>query len=114
MTAKKLTLERGCWYALTMYPGYLNEPYCSPIRVDAIKPLGAGLIEIEHLNAGYAQGVQIMTKGYRVHRRGERHMVLDEIDVPERTVVIEQLTDKWLQTHAPWFVALAYENTGHR
>lgn len=103
MTAAKLTLERGHWYALTMYPGYAGEPYCSPIRVDAIRPLGSGLIEIEHLNAGYATGVQLMTKAFRVHRRGERHLVLDEIQTPERTVIIEPLSENWIRTRAPWF-----------
>ena len=104
MSQRKLTLERGRWYALTMYPGYTDQPYHSPIRVDEIKPLGNGLIEVEHLNAGYAEGVQMMTKGYRVHRRGALHMVLNELHSPERTVIIERLTGEWIRTHAPWFV----------
>ena len=47
----KLTLEVARWYALTMYPGYTDSPYYSPIRIENVRPLGAGLIEIEFYNA---------------------------------------------------------------
>jgi len=104
VSTPKFTIEPARWYALTMYPGYGNDPYHSPIRVDRVVPLGNGLIELEHLNSGYAEGVQLMKTKYRVHRRGERHMVLDELQVPERTVIIEPLSAPWIIAHAPWFV----------
>lgn len=103
MTKPKFVLERGRWYGWSMYPGYSDMPYYSPIRVDAVAPLGNGLIEIAFLNAGYAEGVQQMKKKFRVHRRGERHLVLDELHVPERTVIIEPLTTEWIAGRTPWF-----------
>ena len=104
MSTCKFTIEPSRWYALTMYPGYADQAYFSPIEVHRVTPLGNGLMEIDHLNAGYAQGVQQMTKKYRVHRRGKRHIVLDELQAPERTVIIEPLTAQWIIAHAPWFV----------
>jgi hypothetical protein len=104
VSQEKLTLERGRWYALTMYPGYGDKPYQSPVRVEEIKPLGSGLIEIEHWNVGYAEGVQVMKKTFRVHRRGASHMVLDEFQVPARTVIIETLTGDWIRSRVPGFV----------
>lgn len=103
MSESRLTLEPGGWYALTMYPGYLDGPYCSPIQVKAVRPARLGRLELDYWNVGYAAGVQVMTKTFRVHRRGERHMILDEVDVPDRTTVIEPLTDAWLRSRAPWF-----------
>ncbi len=104
MSASKFMVEAGRWYALSMYPGYGDQSYHSPVEVHGVTPLGNGLIEIDHLNAGYAEGVQQMKKKYRVHRRGERHLVLDELHVPERTVIIEPLTARWIVAQAPWFV----------
>jgi len=52
----RLTLERGTWYGLTMYPGYGDGPYHSPIRVDDIKPQGQRLFKLSFLNLGYAAG----------------------------------------------------------
>jgi hypothetical protein len=87
-----------------MYPGYGNGTYFSPVRLDRVSPLRHRLIELEYLNCGYAEGAQEMNVKYRVHRRGERHIILDEFSRPERTVIIEPLTALWIIAHAPWFV----------
>ncbi len=104
MSIAQFTIESAHCYGLSMYPGYGNEPYFSPIRVERVVPLGNGLLEVEYLNAGYAEGVQQMKKKYRVHRRGERNLVLDELHVPERTAIIEAISASWIMSRAAWFV----------
>jgi hypothetical protein len=60
MTAR-LTITRGQWYGWTMWPGYGDQAYYSPIWVRGVRPLGKRRLEIELFNIGYAQGVQDMT-----------------------------------------------------
>lgn len=104
MSKSKFTIERDRWYGLSMYPGYGDVSYFSPIQVQLVNLLGNKLIEIEYINAGYAEGVQLMKKKYIVHRRSEFHVILNEIHVPERTVILEPLSASWIISRAPWFV----------
>jgi len=94
----RLTLERGRWYGWTMWPGYLDAPYFSPIRVDAVNPLntGSGRFDLDFLNAGYASGVQDMTYALRTLKR-EASYLLASVEDSDRAVCIERLDLAWLE-----------------
>jgi hypothetical protein len=95
----RFTLVSGQWYALTMFPGYSNRPYHSPIRVDSIAPLGDRSFEMEFLNLAYAAGVQLFRKRLRTLRRSVTHLVAEEMDVEDRTYAITQLNAQWFTRH---------------
>jgi hypothetical protein len=92
----RFTLERGQWFGLSMFPGYADAPYHSPIRVDAVKPLGDGCMELKFLNLGYAAGVRDFTRRFRILRRGSAHIVLEATERPDRTYVICALNRSWI------------------
>ena len=98
-SALRFTLERGSWYGLTMYPGYGDEPYHSPIRIDELVPLGQRRFELRFLNLGYAQGVQNFHKVLRTLRRANSHLVAEETEVEDRTYVIMALTPGWMSAN---------------
>ncbi len=62
---ERFTIVRGAWYAWTMYPGYADEPHSSPIFIHAVSAAGDRCLQIDFLNAGYAEGVQHFTKVLR-------------------------------------------------
>lgn len=98
-SALRFTLERDSWYGLTMYPGYGDEPYHSPIRVDGIDPLGQRRFELRFLNLGYAHGVQCFHKVLRTLRRANSHLIAEETEVEDRTYVIMALTPGWMSAN---------------
>ena len=101
MTDDRFTLVRGHWYGMSMFPGYGDCPYHSPIRVDGIFPLGNRKFELRFLNLGYAAGVQDFAKELRTLRRCQSHIVADETEVRDRTYLIVHFTPSWLGTHWP-------------
>jgi hypothetical protein len=84
-----------------MFPGYGDCPYHSPVRVDAIAPLGGRQLDLVFLNLGYAAGVQTFRKRLRTIRRSDSHIVFEQTDVPDRTLVFAQLGRAWLERHFP-------------
>ena len=71
----QFTLVPGCWYGLSMFPGYGDCPYHSPIRVDSIQPLGGRQFELGFFNLCYAAGVQSFRQRLQTLFRGDRHLV---------------------------------------
>jgi len=102
--AERFTIERGRWYAWTMYPGYVDMPYLSPIRVDEIEPLGQRRFRLAFLNAGYAVGVNGFDKTLRTLARRERFCVCEEVGETSdlgRVMVIQTLTWEWIDRNFP-------------
>lgn len=96
-----LTLSRGNWYGLIMFPGYFDQPYHSPIRVDEIEPLGQRQFCMKFFNVGYTAGVQSFEKRLRTLQRSERHLVAQETQPGGRTYVIMDLNEAWLGAYFP-------------
>jgi hypothetical protein len=110
----RFTLVRGQWYGLTMFPGYFDCPYHSPIRVDAVVPLGSRQFELEFLNLAYAAGVQGFKKRLKTLRRAQSHLVAEETEVKDRTYVIAVFNRSWLRTHVPDLVVdRFFDSNGH-
>jgi hypothetical protein len=101
MTTARFTLERGHWYGLTMFPGYFDCPYHSPIRVDEIEALGGREFSLRFLNLAYATGVQNFTKRLRTLRRAKSHLLAEETEVDDRTYVVVAFNKSWLKEHFP-------------
>ena len=97
----RFTLEPGGWYGLTMFPGYVDCPYHSPIRVDEIRPLGGRYFDLKFLNLRYAIGVQDFQKHLKTLRRAKSHIIAEDTEVADRTYVITKLNKSWLRTHEP-------------
>lgn len=97
----RFTLIPSHWFGLTMFPGYVDCPYHSPIRVDAIESLGNRMFQLRFLNLGYAAGVQDFSKRLRTLRRTQTHLVAEETEVEDRTYVLVSLNPAWLRRHFP-------------
>lgn len=97
----RFTLVSGDWYGLTMFPGYFDCPYHSPIRIDSINARGGRQFDLQFLNLGYAAGVQNFQKRLRTLRRAKTHLVAEETEVQDRTYVIVRLNTEWLHNHFP-------------
>ena len=109
MTESRFTFELGGWYAMTMYPGYGDCPYRSPVEIHAIVPLGHRLFELSFFNVGYAAGVQQMEKQFRTLDRYPGALITKEEDVPTRTTIFEPLTAPWVSAFAPGFATMLLE-----
>lgn len=106
MTTKlgRLTLERQGVFGWTMYPGYGDSPYRSPIIVEEITPLGSRTFDLRFLNIFYAAGVQEMTYRLRTIRRERSFHVAEAIEPDggsERVIIIEPMTREWIEDLAP-------------
>jgi hypothetical protein len=91
----------GHWYGLTMYPGYSDCPYHSPIRIESVETLGDGVLHLSFLNVGYAAGVQSFRKRLKTLRRTATRLVAEDIEMPDRTYVLTRLTRSWIERHFP-------------
>ena len=103
-TKHRLTLERGHIYGWTMYPGYFDGPYRSPIRVDSIEPLGQRTYKIMFLNMFYAAGVQHMGYTLRTLRREATYIAAEQVESGEATdriVIIERMSTRWMDENVP-------------
>lgn len=98
-----ITLELGRWYAMTMYPGYSEEPYRSPVEMQQVEACGSRMLRLRMYDIGYAAGVQDMTKDYRVLSRSGGAMVTQETSTPERITIFEPLTAAWVAAFVPAF-----------
>ena len=95
----RITLLPEQLYGWTMYPGYSDEPYRSPILVYSVQPLGGRTFELNFLNILYASGVQRMSYRLRTLRREQTYLILEQISdggPTERSVIIEELTRSWM------------------
>lgn len=101
MTEPRFTFKRGGWYGLSMYPGYIDTPYHSPIRVEECKPLGNRCFELTFLNLAYAAGVKNLIKPLQTLRRTQSHLVAKETDSNDRTLVFVMLNQGWMKMYFP-------------
>ncbi|WP_296720955.1 hypothetical protein [Erythrobacter sp.] len=81
---------------MTMLPGYGTVPYVTPIRVDALSPLGNRRFELVFLNLGYAAGVQGFQSTFRTLKRGPGFLMAEQESMPERGYLFQNLTRDWL------------------
>lgn len=96
--ADRLTLVDGEFYGWTMYPGYGDSPYLSPIEVLGLRTLGGRCFELQFLNVFYAAGMQKMGYTLRTLRRERSFLVAEQVEenLPtDRVVVIENFTPQW-------------------
>lgn len=98
---ERMTLEPGRWYGWTMYPGYVDRPYHSPIKVLEVRALGTGreLFDLEFHNLAYARGVRNMHYRLRTLRRERHHIIAAQAD-SDRSVVIVPLGMAWIDIYA--------------
>jgi hypothetical protein len=94
---ERLTFERRCWYAMTMLPGYGDDPYVSPVRVDDVTPRGSRMFELTFLNLGYAAGVQGFKSIFRTLKRGRGFILAEQLGKAERGYIFQNLTPDWLE-----------------
>jgi hypothetical protein len=97
----RFTLIRSQWYGLTMFPGYGDCPYHSPIQVHEIEALGDRQFKLAFFNLCYASGVQHFEKQLRTLRRGVSHLVAAETEVEDRTYVLVYFNAAWFQRYFP-------------
>lgn len=100
-SSPRFTMRTGEWYGLTMYPGYGNEPYHSPIQIHAVTLLGDRTFALVFLNLAYAAGVQKFEVRLRTLRRTKSHQVAEVLDSPDRTYVLVPFSKEWLRAHFP-------------
>jgi hypothetical protein len=123
----KFTLLASRWFGWQMNPGYDGSrfvPYCSPIFVTRVAPLktGKGILEMDFLNACYAEGVQnFHGTRIRILLRGENyligHILNDTTEV--RSAVVSHVEFAWLecfcpeiiQAHPPWEMEPLYSGS---
>lgn len=101
--AELFTLTQGRWYAMTMYPGYTDEPYRSPIELHCIHPSGNHQFLLEFWNVGYAAGVQSMRKSFRTLQRSAGSLIAQETEMQKRIFIFERLTGAWIGAFTPMF-----------
>lgn len=96
----RFTLEKGKWYGMTMYPGYSNIAYHSPIRIHGVHPSGSGLhrLDLHFFNAAYAPGVQDFTWNLTLLRR-EKGYMLASIRDSDRAIAITPFNLAWAHAH---------------
>jgi hypothetical protein len=100
------TLTKNRWYAWQMLPGYTDVPYFSPIYVRAVTPMksGKGVLKVEFLNAGYAEGVQDFTVEIRVLKRTPEYLIGELTGEPKgRSCVVSTISPQWLGKFCPDF-----------
>ena len=104
---RTFTLRVDNWYAWQMLPGYIDEHYFSPIRVNRVIPKKSGdsLLRLKFFNAAYAAGVQNFDLELKVLARAENYMVAalqyEGTSTEMRSAVISPITFRWIEKHFP-------------
>lgn len=103
----RLTLEPGKVFGWTMYPGYGEYPYRSPIIVLEVIPRRSRTFDLRFFNIFYSAGVQEMTYQLCTLRRERSFLVAEVLEIDERTeraVIVEPMTRRWVENFAPAFI----------
>lgn len=105
MTAEAplFTLVPDSWYALTMYPGYGDQPYRSPVQVHDVRTLSGRRLELRYWDVGYAAGVQDFSRVFRTLQRSKGSIVMHEVPNASRITIFEPLTAAWTVAFTPEF-----------
>ncbi|WP_237438393.1 hypothetical protein [Alteraurantiacibacter buctensis] len=101
MTDRVFMVEPSGWYALTMYPGYWDVPYHSPLRVDGIEWLGEQHITLEFLNLAYAAGVRDFRIECAILKAAPDFLACSPVDQSDRLYVFAKLTRAWMTANFP-------------
>jgi hypothetical protein len=90
---------------MTMWPGYLDRPYRSPIRIDRlivfVDEEPGELASMEFYNAAYAAGVRTMNYHLKIFIHQPTYLLASLIDSRDRAIAIEPLTPDWIETFFP-------------
>ena len=97
MTAR-FTITRGQWYGWTMWPGYGDNAYHSPVWVREVQPLSKRRLRIDFFNLGYAEGMQDMSYTMQTLKREESYL-LAAVPDSDRCVAVEALSLNWIRSH---------------
>ena len=101
----RFTLEIGRWYAAEIIGDEFAKEGMrsySPIRVDAVKPLGEALRQFElqfyHLN--YPEGVRDKVYTMQTLERASSYLLVRSIDHnPTRVFLIYEISWEWIEKH---------------
>lgn len=86
---------------MSMFPGYSDAPYHSPVIVRALRLLGNRRFDLDFVNIGYAAGVQHAQITLRTLHRGSSYMAALREGGPDRAYIFLPMTRAWLQMHVP-------------
>ena len=104
MTQTLFTLVPRCWYAVELIGDEFGDALrsYSPVRVDAVTPLGTGVGEmsVDFFHANYPEGVQQKSYRIQVVERQTRYLLARGLDhTPARLLLIFEPTREWLKQH---------------
>lgn len=91
------------WFGMTMYPGYADTTYYSPIHLDGFQLLDDDHFHLDFQNIGYAGGVQNFTVEFELIRGTTEYQLCFAKNHPDRTYVFVPLTRNWIESHTPYF-----------
>lgn len=102
----RFTLQTGKWYACEIIGDEFEEDRCSysPIRVDAIEPLGKDTrsFRLTFYHANYPEGVRSKQYVLQTLERGEKYTIArSEEHNPTRILQIYDIDSEWLRRHFP-------------
>lgn len=109
MNQFRLTLEVDKIYGMTMYPGYGDGPYRTPIQVLSVVPHGQRTYELSFLNIFYAAGVQGMTYRLKTLKREAYFIAAEESKQggSDRMLIIEAMSKNWIRDNIPQLLKYA-------
>lgn len=97
----RLTLRASGLYGISMFPGYVDAPYHSPILIYDLEPLGDRRFQLSYLNMRYASGVQQMSTTFETIARSTSHLLARRYPAIDRSYVFMPLTKGWIRAHFP-------------
>jgi hypothetical protein len=103
MSGDDFLLKSGHWLGLTMFPGYADVPYHSPIKVEGLQWLSGRHFNLQYLNIGYAAGLHDFSQSFEVLRAAHNVVACGETTQLERVHVFSRLTSGWMRACLPQF-----------
>lgn len=102
----RFKLTPNVWYACQMIPGYrrkYNTPYYSPIYINKILPkkTGKSILQIDFINALYAQERKEFSMNLQIFKHAENYLVAEPKDSPDQVVIISKIEFGWIENYCP-------------
>lgn len=101
MASRAFLLETGGWYGLSMFPGYSDVPYHSPVKVNELASLNDWSFSVEFLNVAYAAGVQQFDQTFAILKETSEFVACESDDHPDRLYLFSMLTKGWIGACLP-------------
>jgi len=101
MNDAAFSLAEGGWYGVSMFPGYADAPYHSPIRVNRIEQLDPHRFELDFLNLAYAAGVQQFSLEFEIVKTAPGFLASEPKGQLDRLYIFAKLTSSWMKAHFP-------------